>query len=65
MKSAFQVTGMTCDGCVGAVKRAIKRAVPDAQVAVDLPTGKVEVETQASAAAVIDAIRRAGFAVNV
>lgn len=65
MKSAFQVTGMTCDGCVGAVRRAIKRAAPDAQVEIDLPTGKVEVVTRVPAVTLIDAIRGAGFAVNV
>jgi copper chaperone len=65
MRAAYLVTGMTCDGCVGAVKRAIRRAAPDAEIAIDLSSGKVEVETITASAAVIDAIRGAGFAVNV
>ncbi|MEO8558461.1 MAG: heavy-metal-associated domain-containing protein [Rhodospirillales bacterium] len=55
---------MTCDGCVSAVKRAIRRAAPDAEIQIDLSSGKVEVETLIPSAAVIDAIRAAGFAVN-
>lgn len=65
MRAAYLVTGMTCDGCVGAVKRAIKRAAPDAAIEIDLSSGKVQVETAIPSAAVIDAIRAAGFAVNV
>jgi len=65
MRAAYLVTGMTCDGCVCAVKRAIRRAAPDAEIEIDLSSGKVEVETAIPSAAVIDALRSAGFAVNV
>ena len=41
MKSTDDVGGMTCQGCVNAVTRALTRAVPGAKVAVDLAQGKV------------------------
>ncbi len=40
---SFDVTGMTCQHCVGAVTAAITRADPGASAEVDLATGKVVV----------------------
>ena len=37
----LKVSGMTCDGCASAVKRAIGRVSSDAKVAVDLAGGEV------------------------
>ena len=63
MKAELTVTGMTCQGCVNAVKRAIKRLDPDAEVAVDLGSGKVTVEGAPSRAALTQAVEAAGFGV--
>lgn len=63
MQSDYAVTGMTCQGCVAAVRRAIERAVPGAKVTVDLAAGQVTVEHTASAAAVRQAILAAGYGV--
>ena len=62
-KSSYRVTGMTCQGCVNAVTRAIQRRVPGAKVAVDLPRGIVAVEAAAAAdEAIKAAVTDAGFA---
>ena len=60
----FEVEGMTCGGCAEAVKRAVRKVVPDAEVAVDLAGGRVTVSPSGSApdaAAVAAAIDKAGF----
>ena len=55
------IKGMTCQGCVNSVTRVVKRADPQAQVAIDLASGKLEAKTQASAAALAEAITKAGY----
>lgn len=60
---AFKVTGMTCQGCVNAVTRALGRLAPDARVSVDLPSGRVAIEGAVEPARAADAIRAAGFEV--
>jgi len=57
----LNVTGMTCQGCVNSVTRIVKRLDPAAEVAIDLPTGRLEAKTGASAQAVADAIAAAGY----
>ena len=59
------VTGMTCQGCVNAVTRIIKRIDPAANVRVDLPTGKVEAETAAAAEALAKAVSAGGYETRV
>jgi len=64
MAQAFQVSGMTCQGCVNAVTRAIQRRLPGVKVSVDLPKGVVTVDAVADGAADADvqtAIIDAGF----
>lgn len=39
----LNVTGMDCAGCMKAVEKAIKRVDPQAEVAIDLPTGVVTI----------------------
>lgn len=39
----LNVTGMDCAGCMKAVEKAIKRVDPQAEVAIDLPTGLVTI----------------------
>ncbi len=58
-----KVTGMTCQGCVRAVTKAIGRVAPDQTVTVDLPTGTVTVAGSPDRAAVEKAIAAAGFGV--
>ena len=43
MNQTFTVTGMTCGHCEKAVTRAIQQLDPQAEVKIDLPSGKVEV----------------------
>lgn len=64
MTTVYAVTGMTCQGCVAAIRRAIERAVPGAAVSVDLATGRVSVDQAASEAAVRDAIIAAGYGLS-
>ena len=59
------VTGMTCQGCVNSVTRVVKRADPAAEVAIDLPTGRLEARTVASAQAMAEAITAAGYGAKV
>ena len=60
-KVVLKVTGMTCQGCVRSVDKLVKRADPQAQVQIDLPTGRLEASTEASAQTLINAINAAGY----
>ena len=64
MKEVLQVGGMTCQGCVNAVTKAIKRLDPAAEVVVDLASGKVSVAGAVEGAAVERAVEGAGFSVE-
>jgi copper chaperone CopZ len=55
------VNGMTCDGCVNSVKRAVGRVPGVAAVAVDLAGARAVITGSFDAAKVVDAIRKAGF----
>lgn len=57
----LHVQGMTCGHCVSAVTRAVKSVDPQADVRVDLATGKVSVEGRSSAEALSRAIGEAGY----
>ena len=59
------VKGMTCQGCVNAVTRVIKRVDPDAIVAIDLPTGRVTATTSASAESLAGAVSAGGYQAHV
>jgi len=58
---SFQVEGMSCDHCRGAVTAAIRKVVPGAPVEVDLETGRVTVAATVDRAAIAAAIRGAGY----
>ena len=64
MNQVFQVEGMSCGHCVGAVTSAVKSVDPQAQVKVDLASGKVEVQSQQDAAAIAKAIQDEGYPVR-
>ena len=61
----LNVTGMTCQGCVNSVTRIVKRTDPAAEVAIDLPTGRLEATTVASAQSLAQAITAAGYGAQV
>jgi copper chaperone len=57
----MQVDGMSCQGCVNAVTKAIQRLDPTAQVEVDLEHGRVHVVTDAQSIDVARALDAAGY----
>lgn len=57
----FDVKGMTCQGCVNSVTRIVKRKDPDAQVSVDLASGRVTAQTGAQAGELAAALTAGGF----
>ena len=59
----FQVTGMTCGGCVNAVTRAIQSQDSQAQVTVDLAKQQIELNTTLSIEQARELIEEAGFPV--
>ena len=63
MNQTFQVQGMSCGHCAGAVTEAVKSVDPQADVKVDLATGKVEVQSQQDRAAIARAIEEEGYKV--
>jgi copper chaperone len=63
MNQSFQVQGMSCGHCAGAVTQAIKSVDPQAEVKVDLASGKVEVQSQRDRAALAAAIEEEGYRV--
>ncbi|MBU0551047.1 MerR family DNA-binding protein [Myxococcota bacterium] len=60
-KITYQVTGMTCGGCVRALDRALKAALPTAEVEVTLTPGQAHVNGAHEAARVRQAVVEAGF----
>jgi len=63
MNQSFQVQGMSCGHCVGAVTNAVKSVDPQAEVKVDLASGRVEVQTGQDRAAIAKAIEEEGYKV--
>jgi copper chaperone len=63
MNQTFDVKGMTCSHCERAVTQAVKSIDPAAQVKVDLPAGKVEVQTTQPREAIAHAIAEEGYTV--
>jgi len=63
MQQTFTVTGMTCGHCEKAVTQALKQLDPQAEVRIDRPANKVEVESAQPRAALAQAISDEGYAV--
>lgn len=61
MARVYRVLGMTCEGCAGAVSKAIQSALPRATVEVDLDAKTVTVERVDNDAAIGKAVESAGF----
>ncbi|MBP6851608.1 MAG: heavy-metal-associated domain-containing protein [Rhodoferax sp.] len=64
MQQTFTVTGMTCGHCEKAVTRAVRQLDPQAEVRIDRPANKVEVESGQPRAALAQAIADEGYAVG-
>jgi copper chaperone len=57
----FQIPNMTCGHCVRAVTEAVKAADPKAEVQIDLPSHRVQVQTSAERQAVVAKLAEAGY----
>jgi len=55
----FKVEDMTCAHCAGTIKSALKDAMPQAAVSIDIDAQEVTVDGDAEAAAAV--IREAGY----
>jgi copper chaperone len=64
MNHLFTVTGMTCGHCEKAVKAAIVRLDPQAQVEIERSANKVQVQSAQSRAALTQAIVEEGYVVT-
>jgi len=64
-KIVLAVEGMTCGGCMEAVKRVIRKADPAADVSIALETGRVEAVTIAQAGELASAVTKAGYDAKV
>jgi copper chaperone len=60
----FQVQGMSCGHCVKAVTEAVRQVDPQAEVRVDLASGKVEVQSERERAELARAIESEGYRVQ-
>jgi copper chaperone len=58
----FKIPAISCGHCARAVTEAIQEVDPKAQVQVDLPGKRVQVQTEAARAAVAAALADAGYA---
>jgi Cu+-exporting ATPase len=58
------VEDMTCKHCVGRVTKAVQEVDQDAKVEIDLPTGKVKIDSQAELDRIARAIDAAGYPVR-
>ena len=63
MNQSFQVQGMSCGHCVGAVTQAVKALDPQADVKIDLASGKVDVQSEQDRGAIVQAIEEEGYKV--
>ncbi|MBL0918740.1 MAG: heavy-metal-associated domain-containing protein [Hydrogenophaga sp.] len=64
MNQIFTVQGMTCGHCERAVTTAIKQLDPQAEVRIDRPQNRVEVDSQQARDKIAEAIREEGYAVS-
>jgi copper chaperone len=63
MNQTFSVQGMTCGHCEKAVTQAVQSVDPQAQVTIDRPAGKVEVNSTQPREAIARAIAEEGYEV--
>ena len=60
-EASYKVQGMTCQGCVASVTRALEGALGGAEIEVDRQEGLARVRGEHQPAAVQQAIENAGF----
>jgi copper chaperone len=60
----FQVEGMSCNHCVGAITRAVQAVDPAARVSADVAAQAVRVESSADTQTLRHAIEEAGYPVQ-
>jgi len=65
VRTELRVIGMTCDGCVNAVRRVLSRVPGVTDVQVDLAAGRAEVAGAADTAQLLAAVRKAGYEAQV
>ena len=58
---SFEIPDMTCGHCVRAVTAAVKAADPAAELQIDLPSHRVQVQTTAPREAVVQQLVEAGY----
>jgi copper chaperone len=63
MNQIFTVQGMTCGHCERAVTTAIKQLDPQAEVRIDRPQNRVEVNSGQPREKIAEAIREEGYSV--
>ncbi len=61
--TTFSVTGMSCGHCERAVTEAVHAVDAQAKVKIDLPTGKVEVDSSQPREQIAHAIEEEGYKV--
>ena len=61
MELLMQVEGMTCQGCVAAVTKTVRRVDPQAEVEVDLDHKRARIVTSAQALDIANALTKAGY----
>lgn len=57
----LNVKGMTCEGCVAAVTRIVKKVDPQAEVKIELASGKVDIQSGVDAGVLTAAIEKGGY----
>ena len=57
----LNVKGMTCEGCVAAVTRIVKKVDPQADVKIELASGKVHIQSGVNAGVLTAAIEKGGY----
>ncbi|MER9953139.1 MULTISPECIES: heavy-metal-associated domain-containing protein [unclassified Mesorhizobium] len=57
----LRVPDMSCGHCASTIEKAVKSVDPTAQVAIDLGSSTVAVETKADETAIRDVIKSAGY----
>lgn len=57
----FNIDAMTCGHCVRTVTQVVQQVDPDAQVTVDLPAHRVQVQTGKTREAIAAALVEAGY----
>lgn len=67
VEQTYTVTGMTCGHCASSVSEEVRELAGVANVAVDLPTGKVTVTSERELAVddVRKAVEEAGYTLSV